>query len=251
MIRKKVVIDNDKYIGVMLNKCGTMYISHIMINFKNIILGYFYEKIEAAREYDKYVIDNKLGRKLNFPIRPDDIDDNSVWIQLSKNKWTLIDRDDYDIVSSFKWHAIKCGNKSEIWYASRDSRKLKNGESSLLHRLILGITDKSIHIDHINHNGLDNRKCNLRICTCPQNTRNALKKSTPSSSTFKGVSYKMEFGLYSARIRSNNKDTFLGYFKTAEEAAHVYDFWAAYFFQDFAHFNFNDNKFELNLNSLC
>ena len=89
-----------------------------------------------------------------------------------------------------------------------------------MHRVIMGCPlDKEI--DHINHDCLDNRKKNLRICVKTQNAGNKLISSR-NTSGFKGVSYKKDTEKFQASIAYKYKQYFLGYFLTAEEAQTAY-----------------------------
>lgn len=84
-------------------------------------------------------------------------------IELTQGKLTLVDNADFDWLNQWKWH-IK--NSRGKLYASRTSKGI------LMHRIILGITDKNIECDHIDGNGLNNQRKNLRIATRAQNARN-------------------------------------------------------------------------------
>src|SRR3990167_9841185 len=105
-------------------------------------------------------------------------------IELTKCQKSLIDDEDFEIVNGIKWF---CLSVEKLSYAATNV-KLSNGKSTLLlmHRLILG-NHSGITIDHINGNGLDNRKSNLRFCTHAQNMANR-KTPTTNKSGYKGVS---------------------------------------------------------------
>ncbi len=92
----------------------------------------------------------------------------------------------------------------------------------LLHRVILGIDDKKIIVDHINGNTLDNRKQNLRACTIAQNIRNS-KISKNNKSGYKGVCFYKRDGVWVASIVLNRETIYLGRFETPEAAAEAYD----------------------------
>lgn len=86
-------------------------------------------------------------------------------IKLTQGKYALVDNEDYERVSQFKWTAEKC-SKSENYYARNRTINTK------MHRLIMGIGKSSLVVDHVNHKTLDNRKQNLRVCTQAENLRN-------------------------------------------------------------------------------
>ena len=88
-----------------------------------------------------------------------------------------------------------------------------------MHRLILNISDPQIHCDHINHNGLDNRRANIRACTPAENQHNRRKQK--SSTGHKGVT-RFE-GKYFAQIRCDNIYYYLGLYRSEKTAGRVYD----------------------------
>lgn len=97
-----------------------------------------------------------------------------------------------------------------------------NNKSITMHRLIMGFPNKDV--DHINkHNTLDtiteldNRKCNLRICTHAENMRNK-KKPKNNTSGHKGVTYSKRNNKWIAQIRYNNKSFYIGSYKNIEQA---------------------------------
>lgn len=101
-----------------------------------------------------------------------------VEVKLSRGLVTIIDAEDFEMVSQHKWFAMRSGS---IDYAVRAHGKKK----ILLHRVLLNAPD-GMHVDHRNHDGLDNRRVNLRVCTPAENSRNS-RKQKGCSSEFKGV----------------------------------------------------------------
>lgn len=96
------------------------------------------------------------------------------------------------------------------------------GKHRPLHRLVAGTPD-GMETDHINGDGLYNRRCNLRIVTHRQNALNSFKKKS-AKSRFKGVYYVARIDCWRARIRLDNGERMhLGYFKDEVAAAHAYD----------------------------
>ena len=113
----------------------------------------------------------------------------------------------------------------------------QNGQILLMHRVILN-APPAVEVDHINRNGLDNRRTNLRLATRAENTRNA-KLSRRNTSGFRGVSFDRFSGRWLATVRSDRRTYRLGAFATAEEAAIAYDFAAAALHGEFASTNFS------------
>jgi hypothetical protein len=110
-----------------------------------------------------------------------------------------------------------------------------------MHRDVMGAPD-GLLVDHINQNGLDNRRSNLRIATGAQNQRNAhgrgIHRGKASSSAFRGVSRSK--GKWGAHVSVNGRNIRLGTFVTEEAAARAYDKAARQYHGEFAGLNFPD-----------
>lgn len=106
-----------------------------------------------------------------------------------------------------------------------------------LHRFVMNVSSKHV-VDHINHNTLDNRKENLRLCSIQENVRNSIKhNSCKTSSKFKGVSFRVGRGLWRAYISFNRKYIHLGHFNNEIDAAIAYNIKARDLFGEFACLN--------------
>jgi hypothetical protein len=152
-------------------------------------------------------------------------------IPLTQNKFALIDDEDFEKLSSMKWHARKIGNK---FYAGSGKYLGKiNGKYKTvnihMHHFILGIEKidcNKIQIDHKNGNGLDNRKENLRIATPSQNRRNLSILKRNNTSGYRGVTKRGDAKKDSWRARiylPNGKRKTIGHFKSAKQAALAFD----------------------------
>lgn len=86
-----------------------------------------------------------------------------------------------------------------------------------LHRLIMNVTDPNIFVDHINHNGLDNRKSNLRICTNQENIRNCITPKN-NKSGYKGIYWAKDKNKWTVQITLNNKTKYIGRYEKLEDA---------------------------------
>lgn len=93
-------------------------------------------------------------------------------------------------------------------------------------------------VDHINHNGLDNRKANLRLATAAQNARNRQKCKSKKTSKYKGVCWHKRDKKWTGRILVNSKSIALGYFEDEKEAARAYDRAARKYYGEYAEPNF-------------
>jgi hypothetical protein len=157
-------------------------------------------------------------------------------IPLPSGHVALVDDGDYELVmASGPWHANKRrhGFTCKL-YAQRSVRKPSGGwTSQKLHTFLMGCSP----VDHINGDGLDNRRCNLRPATASQNNRNARRRQT-NLSGFKGVSSGPGKRRWRARIQIDGRIRQLGYYDTAEAAAVSYDVAAREAFGEFAHPNF-------------
>ena len=106
-----------------------------------------------------------------------------------------------------------------------------------MHRVIMNAPDHLV-VDHINYNGLDNRKANLRLATQRQNKIHVIRTMNPGTSKFKGVSWHKYHKRWCAKITTNGKTTFLGYFDDEIKAAKIYDEAAKIQHCEFAALNF-------------
>ena len=159
-------------------------------------------------------------------------------IDLTQGKKAIVDDQDYEIIvnSGYLWHAQNYAPVSNLWYAVGS----KDGSVVMMHRFILGLSDKSVKTDHVNGNGLDNRRCNLRASSHAENMRNSSKRKT-SKWPYKGVWFDGRHDLgkpWRARIQFDGKRKWLGNFSTAEEAARAYNEAALELHGNFARLNF-------------
>ena len=149
----------------------------------------------------------------------------------------LIDEEDWERVSQHKWR-LHASNRKNEFYAKTEVRHLESHQHQrrktlMLHRLIMDPPSGFI-VDHRNHNGLDNRKENLRICTMQENLQNR-RANKNSKCGYKGV--ERVGNRYRASIHVNGIKRSLGRYDTPEEAARAYDAKAIELFGEYAHLN--------------
>lgn len=151
-------------------------------------------------------------------------------IELTFGKYAIVDAEDYPQLTKYKWCATEHG---PTWYAQTLRR---DGVPLSMHRLITG-APKGLFVDHRDHNGLNNRRSNLRLCTHAENSRNT-RPAWGKSSRYKGVSWDKNRSRYQANIRYNGKLIRIGRFKSEIAAAKAYDKKAFELFGEFAYLNF-------------
>lgn len=155
----------------------------------------------------------------------------------NKNEYKIIVDDNcLDSIINQKWTiTVKRGTP----YAVMGKWIIDKTKMYYLHRLVVD-AKKGEFVDHINGNTLDNRLCNLRICTNSENVRNQ-KISKRSKTGFKGVHFlpRLKYGKnpFSAKITINRKNIHLGYFPIAELAAKAYNQAAIKYHGEFARLN--------------
>ncbi len=162
-----------------------------------------------------------------------------VCMHLNKDKIAIVDEEDFEFLSHFRWHAKKPSN-SNCWYAY--SYQKTRPKTISMHREILkhhGILKDKTSVDHIDGNGLNNQKSNLRLATASQQISNrGMHKNNKCG--FKGVS--THGNKFRATICFNKHWIYLGAFETAIEAANAYDKKAFELFGEFAKLNFTKEK---------
>jgi hypothetical protein len=142
-------------------------------------------------------------------------------IPLTLGKYAIVDASDYEWLMQRKWYAVK-DPKADSHYVLT-YHPFRTGEKRLhmrMHRYIMGLDfSDPRRVDHRNHNPLDNRRENLRVCTVTENNRNVRKNRT-NTSGYKGV--RMEAGKWRVRIRFNGKKLHVGFFLRLEDAIKAY-----------------------------
>lgn len=155
-----------------------------------------------------------------------------IEISLTQGKVALIDDEDLEIIEGYKWY---CRKTHHNYYAVAHKYIERKRTSIQMHREILKCTFKEYQVDHIDGNGLNNCKSNLRIVTPQQNSFN--RKYTFGTSMYKGVSWNKRDDFWQATIKYNGKSKMLGYFKDEMDAAKAYNEAAKELFGEFAALN--------------
>lgn len=139
-------------------------------------------------------------------------------IQLTQSKIALIDNEDFEDLNRFKWCAYSPRGYPNLWYATR-----REGTTTIrMHQQILNVP-KRLMIDHIDGDGLNNSRSNLRTATNSLNQLNQHKLRSNKTSKFRGVSWCAKYQNWQAGIKINGIQYFLGRFADEKEASEVYE----------------------------
>lgn len=158
-------------------------------------------------------------------------------IQLTDGYVATIDDEDFGAVADKKWYALVKRDKSGKVLCVYAVRKVKRGMrwvNEYMHRLIMR-PPNGHQVDHVDGDGLNNRRSNLRICTNTENQWN--KRNNCGVSTFRGVSKHHRGSLWVAKIRANGRRYYLGCYANPEDAAKAYDSAALRLHGEFARTN--------------
>jgi hypothetical protein len=155
-------------------------------------------------------------------------------VPLTKDKVAKIDDEDLKLISSYSWRAQQ--NQDGRWYAMAWT---VYPYFLLMHRIILCVEDWEI-VDHIDNDGLNNQRSNLRVATYSQNVHRGIKTSKNCTSLFKGVHFENSREKWKAIIKFEGQSFFLGRFDSEVEAAKAYDEKARELYGEFAFQNFGD-----------
>lgn len=149
-----------------------------------------------------------------------------------KNAIALVSKSCLDTVLQFQWYLGK--DNYPITHGT-DDKQIVFGKGLKLHKLLYPNVPKGSIVDHMNHDRLDNRIDNLRICTQKQNSYNT-KKRDPDK--YKGI-YKQTNGLFTAKATKDGKVYQIKDIAIDKEAAKIYDMIAEELFGEYAGKNFN------------
>ncbi len=155
-------------------------------------------------------------------------------IALSRGLVALVDDEDYEKVKAYNWYA-RSNERGETWYAVRVVYNQDGTTQTIrMHNFIMGIPE-GMQMDHVDRNGLNNQRQNMRVATRSQNMAN---RDIPlGTNPYRGV-YETSSGRWRATIAHQGRGTHLGVYDTAEEAARSWDKKAKELHGEFAVLNF-------------
>lgn len=140
-------------------------------------------------------------------------------IPLTRGLFALVDDEDFEFLSQFKWKANKT-KPERTFYAARSLKREVNKPRKMLylHRLIMN-TPRELSVDHIDGNGLNNQKSNLRNISQAANSLNRTRLSSTNKSGFTGVYWSKQKNKWHALVAFRTKSKHLGFFDDVHEAA--------------------------------
>ena len=147
-------------------------------------------------------------------------------IPLTQGLYAVVDDDDFEELNRHKWTARR-NRPGGVTYAAR-GRKASDppgAQQVRMHRAVMGDPQRGLEIDHINGNGLDNRKSNLRFTDAALNRANS-RKFRNSKNRYKGVR-KTTSGRWQALVTINHKQIHIGTYDDPLDAARAFDAWVA------------------------
>jgi hypothetical protein len=157
----------------------------------------------------------------------------------ARGRVAMVDDGDYELVAQYRWHVREAtypGLRSNGPYAQTNvpvPGPVRRYRSLGMHTLITGWP----LVDHVDHDGLNDQRANLRVATPGQNNANSRPQAN-SSSPFKGVHWYKAGRIWRSTITVNGVKHYLGQFATEEDAARAHDAAARAAWGDYAHLNF-------------
>ena len=154
-------------------------------------------------------------------------------ISLTQGKIALVDDEDFRHLSQWQWFAV---HRNRSFHAARNVWREGQRTTLYMHQLLVNVP-LGMMTDHIDGNGLNNQRANLRACTPSQNTANTAKYSMLTSSQYRGVYWRGDIRKWHAQVRRDGKYFHLGHFRHEREAALAYNEAALEHFGGFAMLN--------------
>lgn len=140
-------------------------------------------------------------------------------IKLTQGKYAIVDVEDFEKLKGYSWHAKRCRCN---YYVSRAYIRDGKKTTMTMHRQIMQAADE-LFVDHVNHNGLDNRRANLRVVTLQQNNWNNRQGFDRGKSKYKGVKWDKRRKKWCVVLSHKGSQRYIGHFADEVEAARAYD----------------------------
>ena len=175
------------------------------------------------------------GQRKARTMPPEPPSDEIRYIPLTQGKYAIVDASDYEWLSRYQWYAAQTG--CGLCYAATNV----DGKTVFMHRLIMDAPRGKV-VDHIDGNGLDDRRANLRLCTARENARNRRSRKG-TTSQFLGVYRRTSVpDKWFARVACGDKRVYLGPFDDKVEAARARNRAAIELHGEFASLNFPEER---------
>lgn len=183
---------------------------------------------------DQWKLDKKNGVEISLLIQQNIFIENDICkIEINSSEhgqyFAIVDKDDYALIKKYNWSLDR--DKYVLTYSTIGKHKRMK-----LHRYLTNCPDNMV-VDHINHQPLDNRRSNLRICTQKENVRNQRKYPEGRTSKYKGVHWNKAKNKWHAQIKIRPKTIYLGLYNHEDDAAEAYNAAATKYFGEFACLN--------------
>jgi len=156
-------------------------------------------------------------------------------IKLTRGKYAIVDAEDFERLNKYKWHCTHCG-----YARCAVSKKFDKGRRQVdvyMHKLVCPAPDGMV-VDHINRNGLDNRRANLRPATQKQNVWNRKFIRKAGKTRYNGIRWDKNKEKWQVRLTVNGRRRSFGYYADEIEAAKAYDRVAEKYRGEYAFLNF-------------
>lgn len=146
----------------------------------------------------------------------------------------MVDDEHFDFLNQYNWHVAP---SRKTFYAQRHGIKRLGEKATIsMHREILKLKNGKIQVDHIDGDGLNNQKSNLRLCDHKQNQHNSLKQDG-CTSKFKGVSWSPIMKKWRVSFGPSSNRKTIGHYESEKEAALAYNVTASFAYREFAKLN--------------
>lgn len=159
----------------------------------------------------------------------------TIEIELTQGQVALVDDADAILVQGRKWCAWRPSRRGAYYAATSYRAGPNKWRTVLMHRVLIAEVPPGFVVDHINGNGTDNRRANLRVCSRTENNRSF--RQPIGRSRYRGVVL-LPHGSWMSQIKCDGRRHYLGSFADEQDAARAYDAAAVRLFGEMAHLNF-------------
>jgi hypothetical protein len=214
--------------GITKSSNGERFKARISIKGKTLNIGTYDTLQEAISALDSAKLKKEKDKNDAIMAISKNINELGFCYFMIKDKQILVDSESFHDIMKYPWTISKKGYITGT-ISDRNVR---------LSHFVMNRSCE-LHVDHINNNPLDNRKCNLRLVTPKQNAMN-MSSRTGSSSQYIGVHFRKDNNKWRARIQVNEEDKNLGQFDNEIDAAKARDIATKKYFKEYGKLNFPD-----------